>query len=103
MRARSGIAAVRQGLVELPSIVVDRKVEPGVEEDRSTQQPFPKLDRTAFAVVPLFEEPDEKAYWLSRTGQERLRHIEMLRRINYGSRATSRLQRVLELAEHPRR
>lgn len=57
-----------------------------------------EIDRTAFSIVPLFDESDEKAYWLSRTPQERLQHIEILRRINYGTRATSRLQRVLEIA-----
>jgi hypothetical protein len=57
-----------------------------------------KLDKTTLAVAPLFEESDEKSYWLSRTPQERLRHVEVLRRINYGHRATARLQRVLELA-----
>jgi len=62
---------------------------------------FPKLDRTAFSVVSSFEEADkqDKEYWLSRTPRERLQHIELLRRINYGSRATARLQRVLEIAE----
>jgi hypothetical protein len=57
-----------------------------------------KLDKTTLTVTPLFDESDEKAYWLSRTPQERLHHIEVLRRINYGHRATARLQRVLELA-----
>jgi hypothetical protein len=57
-----------------------------------------KLDKTTLTVAPLFDESDEKAYWLSRTPQERLRHIEVLRRINYGHRATIRLERVLELA-----
>lgn len=58
-----------------------------------------KIDKTAFSVTPLFDNADEKAYWLSRSPQERLRHIEILRRINYGDQATARLQRVLELAQ----
>jgi hypothetical protein len=62
--------------------------------------PSLKLDKTAFSIAPLFDESDEKAYWLSRTPQERLHHIEILRRINYGDSATARLQRVLELAQH---
>lgn len=57
-----------------------------------------KLDKTTLTVAPLFDESDEKAYWLTRTPQERLRHVEALRRINYGHRATAKLQRVLELA-----
>ena len=59
----------------------------------------PKMDRNIFTVVSLEDESGDKAYWLSRTPHERLRYVEMLRRINYGYRATSRLQRVLEFAE----
>jgi hypothetical protein len=60
----------------------------------------PALDRSAFAAFSSFAEADaaDKAYWLSRTPHERLRHMETLRRMNYGSRATERLQRVLEFA-----
>jgi hypothetical protein len=62
---------------------------------------FPRMDKTAFSVVSSFEEADkeDKKYWLSRTPIERLRHMELLRRINYGSNATARLQRVLEIIE----
>ena len=62
---------------------------------------FPKIDRTALSVVSSFEEADrqDKEYWLSRTPHERLQYMELLRRINYGSVATTRLQRVLEIAE----
>jgi hypothetical protein len=62
---------------------------------------FPKLDRTAFSVVSSFEEADkqDREYWLSRTPYERLQYMELLRRINYGSVAATRLQRVLEIAE----
>ena len=63
---------------------------------------FPlKIDKTALSVETLLGESDDKAYWLSRTPQERLQHIEILRRINYGDRATARLQRVLEVAKAP--
>ena len=60
-----------------------------------------RVDRTALTVVPPFDDSDERAYWHSRTPAERLRHVEILRRINYGSRATERLQRVLEFAPVP--
>jgi hypothetical protein len=62
---------------------------------------FPRLDRTAFTVFASFEEAnrEDKEYWRSRTPQERLQHMELLRRINHGSAATARLQRVLEIAE----
>ena len=62
---------------------------------------FPKIDRTALSVVSSFEEADrqDKEYWLSRTPHERLQYMELLRRINYGSVATTGLQRVLEIVE----
>jgi hypothetical protein len=62
-----------------------------------------KLDRSAFSIGWLTDESDEKAYWLARTPQERLRQMEILRRINYGNRATERLQRVLEITERKSR
>lgn len=60
-----------------------------------------KVDRSAFSVFNSFAEADaaDKAYWLSRTPQERVLHMEFLRRLNYGSRATERLQRVLEIVQ----
>jgi hypothetical protein len=62
-----------------------------------------KVDRRAFSVGSLTEPSDEKAYWLARTPSERLQQVEILRRINYGYRATVRLQRVLEITERERR
>jgi hypothetical protein len=58
-----------------------------------------KVDRSALTVSSLQDESDERAYWLRRTPYERMRQIEILRRINYGHRATTRLQRILEVAE----
>lgn len=58
-----------------------------------------QVDRSAFVVSALEDESDERAFWLSRTPQERLRHVELLRRINYGHLATERLQRVFEVVE----
>jgi hypothetical protein len=62
-----------------------------------------KIDRKAFSVGSLTEPSDEKAYWLAQTPSERLKQVEILRRINYGHRATVRLQRVLEITERERR
>lgn len=52
-------------------------------------------------VVESFAEAEaaDRVYWWSRPPEERLRHIETLRRLNYGNRATARLQRVLEVTE----
>jgi hypothetical protein len=67
------------------------------------EKEFPRLDRKAFKVLSSFEEADRenKEYWLSRTPQQRLHYMELLRRINHGPAATARLQRVLEIAERP--
>lgn len=62
------------------------------------------LDRTAFSVGSLLEPRDEKAYWLSKTPQERLEAVELMRQIAYGyDPSTTRLQRVLEIAQRPQR
>jgi hypothetical protein len=62
-----------------------------------------KIDRSSLSVAYLTDASDEKGYWLGRTPHERLRQVEILRRINYGHRAARRLQRVLEIIERKRR
>jgi len=57
-----------------------------------------RIDKTAFSVTSLFDEPDDKIYWLSRTPQERLRNLEFLRCISYGKNIAARLQRVFATA-----
>lgn len=60
-----------------------------------------KVDRRAFSVVSLDEQDeDEKRYWLSKTPLERLEAVELMRQVVYGyDPATTRLQRVLEIAQ----
>ncbi len=58
-----------------------------------------KVDRNVFSVSSGFEDEASKEYWLSQSPQDRIRHIETLRRVNYGSRATERLQRFFEIAQ----
>ena len=42
----------------------------------------------------------DRAYWLSKTIDERITALELLRQIHYGyDPATERLQRVLEVVE----
>jgi hypothetical protein len=61
-----------------------------------------KIDRKAFSVGSVLEPSDEKAYWLSKTPHERLQAAELMRQIVYGyDPATTRLQRVLEIAQRP--
>jgi hypothetical protein len=58
------------------------------------------VDRSRFSVARLTDPDDALSYWLSRPAGDRLRAIEMLRRTFYGhTRATARLQRILEVAQ----
>ena len=59
----------------------------------------PRVDRSAFSVVPLFDNSDVDNFWLSRTPDERVDHVLFLRTLNYGAKATARLQRVLEIVK----
>lgn len=56
-----------------------------------------RLDKTKFKVVQGFDDSDEIEYWRKTSTKERLQHLERLRRIIYGARATERLQRVFEV------
>ncbi|MDZ7718490.1 MAG: hypothetical protein U5K72_06710 [Balneolaceae bacterium] len=58
-----------------------------------------KVDRKVLQVDSLKDESNDKTYWHSRTPQERLKHMERLRRINYGDDAAGRLQRVFEVIQ----
>ncbi len=58
-----------------------------------------KMEKKSFTVISLSDTSDDKTYWFGRKPIERLKHVEMLRRINYGHGATSRLQRFFEVAE----
>ena len=60
----------------------------------------PRLDRSAFSIGSLSDDMDEKEYWLKRTPAERLEASELMRQIVYGyDPTTTRLQRILEIAE----
>ena len=59
-----------------------------------------KIDKGALSVISLSEESDDKEYWHTKTPQERLEAVELMRQINYGYDPTTiRLQRVLEVAQ----
>ena len=60
-----------------------------------------KIDKEAFSVLSSFEEAakDDKTYWHSKTPQERMAALELMRQINYGyDPTTERLQTVFEVA-----
>ncbi len=61
-----------------------------------------RVDKEELSVLSSFEEADaaDKAYWHSKTPQERMAALELMRQINYGyDPTTERLQRVLEVVE----
>ena len=59
-----------------------------------------RLDRAAFAVDSLDDDAHEREYRLSKTPGQRMEALELMRQIIYGyDPATTRLQRVLEVAE----
>lgn len=58
-----------------------------------------KLNKSSFSVSSLSDQTNDKDFWLKTGPNERLRHIELLRKINYGHRASARLQRFFEVAE----
>ena len=45
---------------------------------------FPKVRRDVFKVASLSDPSDEKEYWLSKTPEERLEAVELMRQIIYG-------------------
>ncbi|MCB2264286.1 MAG: hypothetical protein LGR52_15305 [Candidatus Thiosymbion ectosymbiont of Robbea hypermnestra] len=58
-----------------------------------------KIDKRLLSVATSPDQTDDRSYWLNKKPIERIGHIELLRRINYGDSATSGLQRVLEFTE----
>jgi hypothetical protein len=54
---------------------------------------FLKVRRDVFKVTSLFDRSDDKEYWLSKTPEERLEVVEIMRRIIYGDEALKRLDK----------
>lgn len=61
-----------------------------------------KLDKTKTGILSRIVNSvnEEIEYWRNITVKERLQHIERLRRINYGTGATVRLQRVIQIVKY---
>ena len=57
--------------------------------------------RTSLRVLTFAEaEQEDRDYWHARTPLERLRHMESLRELNYGTKVVDQgLQRVLTVSE----
>lgn len=57
-----------------------------------------RLDRSVVEVSTLADQADDGAYWATKTPQERMADLELMRQIVYGyDPATERLQRVGEV------
>lgn len=62
-----------------------------------------RVDRSVIQVAKVSDRHSDRAYWLSKTIQERLEALEFLRQLAYGyDPATTRLQRVLEVVKRTR-
>ena len=60
------------------------------------------MPKNTFTITSLFEQSDEKLYWLSKTPYERLQALELMRQIIYGyDPSSTRLQRILEITQRP--
>jgi hypothetical protein len=60
-----------------------------------------RMDRTVLSVKTLAEAAEEdRTFWWSKTLEERLAALELMRQIHYGyDPSTERLQRVLTVVE----
>ena len=65
----------------------------------SKNSPIKRLDKKSFSVGSLTDEAHDKDYWRTKSPEERFEHMEMLRFLNYGDQATSRLQRFFEVVD----
>jgi hypothetical protein len=63
-----------------------------------------RMDRTVSSIGTLKEQGDERAYWATKTPQERIEALELLRQIHYGyDPASERLQRVFTISQRAKR
>jgi hypothetical protein len=60
-----------------------------------------RMDKTHVEVVSIYDETNDREYWMAQPVEARWAALELLRQIAYGyDPATTRLQRVLEVVEH---
>jgi len=66
---------------------------------------LPGMDRAKVRVATHAQaEREDREFWFSQTPLQRLRHLEQLRELNYGSEVLNqRLQRILTVLERQRR
>ena len=74
---------------------VNSMISPLVEKAR--------VDRTALSTVDLHDDTRETQFWRGQSVEKRFEAAELLRQIAHSYDPTARLQRVLTIAERPRR
>jgi len=61
-----------------------------------------QLDKRSFSFDAQVDVAQERAYWLSKSPNERLEAMELMRQINYDyDPASDRVSRVLTVVERP--
>ena len=70
-----------------------------VSEQNFDAEDHLRVDRTVLTVTDDFTDRETTLWWHAQSPEARLRHMMLLRRLNYGDRAAAGLQRVLEVAE----
>ncbi len=71
-----------------------------IHADRKPVTPLEaiRMDKTAFSVVSLYAESDEKEFWRTQSPTARLETLELMRQVMYGYDPISdRIERVLEV------
>lgn len=59
-----------------------------------------RLDRSALQIGTVGDEAEEREFWRTKTPEQRLEALELMRQIIYGyDPATTRFQRILEVAD----
>lgn len=71
------------------------------EMKQSEMKKFPRLDKSKLFVHSLGDDLNDSDFWISKSANARFEHVELLRILNYGDQASSRIQRVFEIAELP--
>ena len=61
-----------------------------------------RMDKSVMVIGELSEQGDDKAYWATKTPDERLAALELMRQVMFGyDPSTARIQRVLTIAQCP--
>ncbi len=61
---------------------------------------LPPMDKTAITVTSLKDSSEEDRYWHSKTPEERMQALEIMRRMVYGEARTNEpMQKVIEVVD----